>query len=243
MKFYNKQHNIFMKMVEDNKIDFLDFGCSSGGSLEFAKKRFMGNNGLGIDINPEKIRKAINSGFNALCFDINDIPDIKLVRFVIMSHFLEHISSHNDVKSYIRKAINISNQFVYIQQPYFDADPYLFRNGVKLFWSDWSGHPNRMTSYELWHYLRNLQNEGLNFTFSLHAHKKIFDSNDPCILPLASKIDSNFYNINIHPAKEPSVVFEENVFYELIALIVMPNCDYKEILNQMRYDFTIFSTH
>jgi hypothetical protein len=243
MEFSNNLNNQFIKIIEDCKIDFIDFGCSSGGSLAFSKKRFIAENGLGIDIDLKKIEKTKAAGFHALCYDINDIPDKKLVRFVVMSHFLEHILSQSDVKAYIRKACKISNQFVYIQQPYFDADSYLFKKGLKLFWSDWSGHPNRMTSLNLWQHLRDLQSEGLNFTFSIHTYKKIFDSKNHCIHPLSSKIDSHFYDIDTHPKKEPCIAFEENVFHELIALIALPMCDHKKILSQMRYDCTLFSNH
>ena len=92
-----------------------------------------GGLGLGIDIDHSKIEQTRACGYNAILFDINKIPDEKLVQFTVLSHFLEHVPNWGDVKSFIRKAITISNEFVYIQQPFFDADCYLFDKGLKLF--------------------------------------------------------------------------------------------------------------
>ena len=68
----------------------------------------------------------------------------------------------HDVKSFVEKACSISKDFVFIQQPYFDADSYLFKKGLKLFWSDWRGHPNRMTSLDFNLLLRDLKKNPLS---------------------------------------------------------------------------------
>jgi SAM-dependent methyltransferase len=219
--------------------DFIDFGCSKGGSLAFAKKRFGGVRGLGIDIAQSKVDSTRKTGLDAICYNIHDIPDEKLVRFVIMSHFLEHVPAPSDVKAFLRKACVISKEFVYIQQPYFDADGNLFKRGLKLFWSDWTGHPNRMTSLELWLLLRDLQREGLPISYSIHAYKPIVDSADPSIHSLGSPIDQHAYVVGQHPDKEPAVTFENNVFSELICLITFPGTDHAEILKKVRYDCTM----
>lgn len=232
----------FRNLIEAASIDYIDFGCSKGGSLEFAKKRFSGHQGLGIDIDQSKVAKTRAAGYEAIRYNINDIPDEKLVRFVVMSHFLEHVPSHLDVKAFIRKACTISKEFVYIQQPYFDADTYLFEKGFKLFWSDWSGHPNRMTALEMWLLLRDLKEEGQPITFSLHAHKKITDSADPRIHPLTSNINQLDYNAEVHPPKDPSILFEDNVFHEIVCLITLPGCDHAGMLKKLRYHRTIIDS-
>ncbi len=232
----------FRNLIERAAIDYIDFGCSKGGSLAFAKKRFDGHRGLGIDIDQSKVEQTIAAGYDAISYNIHDIPDEKLVRFVVLSHFLEHVPNPKDVKAFIRKACTISSDFVYIQQPYFDADPYLFERGFKLFWSDWYGHPNRMTSLELWLMLRDLKQEGLPITFSLHAHKSITDSADPRIHPLASPFNQHDYAAEVHPPKDPSVQFENNIFHELICLITLPGCDHAEQLKKLRYHRTIIDS-
>ncbi len=232
----------FRRLIETASIDYIDFGCSKGGSLAFAKTRFNGHRGLGIDIDQSKVEKTIAAGYDAIRYDIHDIPDEKLVRFVVLSHFLEHVPGNADVKDFIRKACTISNEFVYIQQPYFDADPYLFERGLKLFWSDWSGHPNRMTSLELWLVLRDLKEEGLPITFSLHAYRLIPDSSDPRIHPLASPVNQFDYTADVHPPKDQFVQFDNNVFYELICLITLPGFDHVEQLKKLRYNRTIIDS-
>jgi hypothetical protein len=239
----SKEIEYFRNLIEAGGIDYIDFGCSKGGSLEFAKKQFSGHQGMGIDIDQSKIEKTRAAGYAAVNYNINDIPDEKLVRFVVMSHFLEHVPSHLEVKAFIRKACTISKEFVYIQQPYFDADTYLFTKGFKLFWSDWSGHPNRMTSLELWLLLRDLKEEGLPITFSLHAHKKITESADPRIHPLTSSINQHDYNAEVHPPKDPSVLFEDNVFHEIVCLITLPGCDHAGMLKKLRYHRTIIDSY
>ena len=229
----------FKSLIRQKSIDYIDFGCSKGGSLAFAKKRFNGRRGLGIDIDQSKVEKTSAAGYDAIVYDIHNIPDEKLVRFVVLSHFLEHVPFNSHVKDFIRKACSISTEFVYIQQPYFDADSYLFEEGFKLFWSDWSGHPNRMTSLELWLLLRDLKKEGLPITFSLHTFKPIVDSTDACIHSLASPIDQHDYNANIHPTKGALVEFKKDIFRELICLITLPGCNHEEQLKKLRYDHTI----
>ncbi|WP_065692496.1 class I SAM-dependent methyltransferase [Rhizobium sp. AC44/96] len=232
----------FRKLVETSGFDHIDFGCSKGGSLALAKKRFDGRRGLGIDIDPSKIEQTLAAGYDAILYDIHNIPDEKLVRFVIMSHFLEHVPNLKDVRAFVRKACMISSDFVYIQQPYFDADSYLFERGFKLYWSDWFGHRNQMTSLELWLMLRDLQKEGLPITFSLHAHKPITNSVSPRIHPLASPKNQHDYAADVHPPKDRSVRFQSNVFHELICLITFPGCDHAEQLKKLRYHHTIIDS-
>lgn len=229
----------FRALIDAKGIDHIDFGCSKGGSLEFAQKRFHGRHGLGIDISHPKVVATREAGYQAICFDIQNIPDEKLVDFVVLSHFLEHVPDRKDVVDFIRKGCVISKNFVYIQQPFFDADSFLFAKGLKLFWSDWRGHPNRMTTYEMWVVLRNLQNEGLPITFSILTYKKIENSSDVCIHPIASSIDQHDYDADIHPPKDLEIVFDQPVFRELVVLITLPGCDHEKQLNKVRYDHKI----
>lgn len=229
----------FPALIRSGGFDHIDFGCSKGGSLAFSKKRFGGVRGLGIDIVQSKIESTRAAGFDAIRYNIHDIPNEKLVRFVVLSHFLEHVPVLADVKAFLRKACTISTEFVYIQQPYFDADGYLFQHGLKLFWSDWVGHPNRMTSLELWLLLRDLQKEGLPIRYSIHVYGPIVDSADPRIHSLASPIDQHQYVSGQHPDKGPQLTFEKNVFSELICLITFPWTDQAKIHSRLHYDHTI----
>lgn len=227
----------FSRLIRGGEFDFIDFGCSKGGSLLFGQQAFGGKRGLGIDCEESKVELTRNAGFEAVNFNIHDIPDEKLVRFVVMSHFLEHVPDPADVKAFIKKACAISTDFVYIQQPYFDSDSYLARNRLKLFWSDWRGHPNRMTSLELWIMLRDLRAEGIDINYSIHFRHKILDSSDKRIHSFFSPIDQLEFDESMHPGKSEKIEFQEPVFAEIRALITMPGIDHSELLNSIKYDY------
>ncbi|MDO5852245.1 MAG: methyltransferase domain-containing protein [Methanobacteriaceae archaeon] len=82
-----------------NNYDFIDFGCSNGNSLNYGVNKFNGNKGIGIDIDPEKIKnlkKEIkDQGHIGLCMDILELKDYtelrKQFKFTTCIHFLEHL--------------------------------------------------------------------------------------------------------------------------------------------------------
>src|SRR5690606_876666 len=125
--------------------DFYDFGCSTGANIAYTNGVFPGLRGLGIDIAAPKVAAALGNGYDAVVFDILELPECKRVSFVTMSHFLEHLPSLSVARPIIAKAISVSRDFVMIRQPWFDADGELLRRGFKFYWSHWSGHRNKMT--------------------------------------------------------------------------------------------------
>ena len=231
----------FAAFIREGGYDHIDFGCSKGGSLTLARDQFGGKRGLGIDIDPAKIEQTHAAGFDALAFNIHDIPDEKLVRFVILSHFLEHVPNPSDVQAFIKKACAIATDFVFIQQPCFDADGYLTGLGLKVFWSDWRGHPNPMSSLELWRMVRNLQRANVPATFSLHLRGLVTDSADPSIHPLASPVDQHGYDPAKHPPKPKAIAFSQPVFKETLCVISLGNTDHAAILNKISFDRTILT--
>ncbi len=126
--------------------DFLDFGASKGGAIDFAIQRLGGTKGLGIDRDPNKVQGMIERGYDCLLGDITRLPlPPDSVRFVTMSHILEHLPDLTVVKEAILCASRIASDFLFIQGPYFDADEYLKNNGLKYYWSDWHGNPCHLT--------------------------------------------------------------------------------------------------
>ena len=235
--------NDFYHLIQSKGYDHIDFGCSKGGSLQLCKNKFHGKRGLGIDIDQKKVELTQSSGFDAVLFDINDIPAMKLVKFTVMSHFLEHIPNAIDCKNFVKKACEISSDFVFIQQPYFDADTNLARDNLKLFWSDWRGHPNRMTGYEMYLLLRDLKNDGLKINFSIHNRGFIKSSDDKHIHSLASPIDQHHYDLSIHPIKANIAKFQYPVYRELVVLITMSDIEHDSILKLIDYDATCFDVN
>jgi SAM-dependent methyltransferase len=209
----------FQNHIQARGIDFLDFGCSSGGSLKFGESKLGGTRGLGIDISPSKVEAARDAGYDAAVLDIKTLPDEKLVRFVIMSHFLEHVPDANDVYAFIEKACCVATEFVYVQQPFFDADASLFQQGLKLYWSDWTGHPNRMTSLDMWTHIRTLRAKGVPLDYAIFYTGRIHSSSDPTIHPLTSPRDQHEYDPEKHPPKPENQSLGIPVFRELRCFI------------------------
>lgn len=237
LNFEPKSTDEFSSLIKQGGFDYVDFGCSKGGSLLFGKQAFKGKKGLGIDCDQSKVELTRNAGYDAVKFNIHDIPDEKLVRFTILSHFLEHVPDLADVTEFVKKACSISTEFVYIQQPFFDADGYLARNGLKLFWSDWRGHPNRMTSLEMWVMLRNLHKMGMDIKYSIHFRYRIMDSSDSRIHSIFSPIDQLEYSETEHPDKGDVVEFREPVYAEIRAVITMPGVDHSNLVKKVKSDY------
>ncbi len=205
--------------IDSRNYEFFDFGCSAGGSLERYGKMFQAEGkGLGLDINPQKVKLTKEKGFNAEVCDITKLQLSSKVRFCIMHHFLEHVPSVHDVNKIVRKACSVADDFVLIRQPYFDADPYLFSHGFKFFWSHWRGHPNNMTLLELHNMLMPMASEGLIKRFSLYGLYLVTSSEDAAIHNLDSKIDQHEWNVEEHSQKK-IIDFTIPVYREVMAII------------------------
>jgi hypothetical protein len=231
----------FVRKVRKGRFDFLDFGCSRGGSIKWARKTFSGIKGLGIDIDERKVAGAREAGHEAIRFDILEIPRRKLVRFTVMRHFLEHVPDRGLARKFIARACAVSSDFIVIQQPYFDADGFLMREGLKLYWSDWNGHPFNMTSLDLYRFLRQLEASGKIAAFSIHAKTPIGNSTDPAIHPLSSPCNQHAYDPTIHPAKR-GVAFDFPVFEETIALAWMVPGMGADLARRVKPDQTMFAS-
>ena len=149
-----------VKHPRGNRTDFLDFGCSRGRSISDAIEKFGADSGVGIDLDPGKLAAACDAGYDVAGIDILSIPDEPLVRFVTMVHFLEHLLGYDDAKAMTRKVCRVCREFVYVRQPYFDADGQLFQHGLKCYWSDWTGHRYPMTTLDLYGVLTDLRVNG-----------------------------------------------------------------------------------
>jgi SAM-dependent methyltransferase len=206
--------------------DFVDFGCSHGGSTVFAQDRFGGKRGLGLDIDPRKVENANAAGHDAMVADVTtlDAKEMGSVRFVIMSHFLEHLPTRKLAELCIRSACDIANEFVFIRQPFFDADGYLFSLGMKLYWSNWSGHKNHMTSLEFHNILAPLLDSKKLSRFQIFYRTKIDDSSHDAIHPISSPLDCHRWVKDMHSAKK-FYEFDYPVYHETGAIILKKGTD------------------
>jgi hypothetical protein len=191
--------------------DFLDFGASKGSSITFAVKHLGGKQGLGIDIRPAKVQKMIEAGFACIRGDVTDLalpPDS--VRFVVMCHFLEHLPNLDAVERALRSAVRVATDFLFIRGPFFDADDYLRRLGLKFYWSDWpGGHNCHLRVAELYGLLVKLELK--DFVFCLRDEMR--HSSATSLHPLNSPHSQHEYDANIHPPKRdfdlPEPVYRE----------------------------------
>jgi ubiquinone/menaquinone biosynthesis C-methylase UbiE len=85
--------------------DFVVFGAPTGASMQVAKNHLGGQRGIGIDIDPRKVKKARENGRECLVGDITniDVP-AQSVRFVVMSHALEHLPDEQTLAKVIAEA-------------------------------------------------------------------------------------------------------------------------------------------
>ncbi len=204
--------------VDLSGFDFVDFGCSKGGSIMTATKLFPDTRGLGIDISPSKVAAAKAAGFNAVEADVMKLAaQPRRVRFCILSHFLEHLPGSRDAFACLRSACITAREFVYVQQPWFDADGYLLEHGLKFNWSDWKVHSYHMSSLEMLQCLRDLRDDGIIRNFAVYGAFPVSDSADRRIHPVDVKRDEQPYDPQRHPPK-PSVTFSVDVFRELRAV-------------------------
>ena len=199
--------------------DFIDFGASKGGSINFAKIFLGGKNGLGLDIDQKKIDMMISSGYECEFGDITNLSNVpdNSVRFVMISHVLEHLHSLEDIKKSINEAIRVATDFVYIQGPNFDDDDYLEENHLRFFWSYWKGHTYHFKSSEL----ITILNDCSGYQDAVVAYRgPLSDSGASCIHSLDSPIDQQAFSEKLHPSK-PVIRFNKTIYKEIVAAIVI----------------------
>ena len=111
-----------------------------------------------------------------------------------------------------------SSEFVYINQPYYDADPYLFMNGFKFYWSYWTGHPNHMTMLELYNILEPLLQGDIIKRYCIYGVDKIDDSSNVAIHNIDSPVDQHGFDESKHTPKR-FIKFDFPVYKETAVII------------------------
>ena len=208
-------------MVDVSGYDFIDFGCSSGGSIKFAKKYFKGQKELGIDLDPKKVEQTRKAGFEAQVADLTQLNQFTgRVRFSILSHVLEYMPDATSATQVIRTAIAISRRFVFIRQPYFDADGYLASMGLKCYWSDWSGHKNHMNTMQIYQAIAPAMKAAHVKGFEIYGHKKVISSDSPDVLPIDAPVNQHAYDLEKHGPKQ-DVPLTFPVYREMIAIVYL----------------------
>lgn len=187
--------------------------------MAFAQRAFGGKSPVGIDIDPKKVAKTRDAGFHAVLADATKPERFKgRVRFAVLSHFLEHLPDYKTVSRALRTAIHISEDFVFVRQPWFDADGALFRHGLKFYWSDWHGHPMTLTTLQMYRIIRDHLDKGNISRATIFGNTRITNSDDDCVLPLSAPTDTGKYNPDVHGPKT-SPPAELDAFKEMIVVL------------------------
>ena len=210
--------------------DFIDFGASKGGCIEFAKVRLGGVRGLGIDIDSDKVKAMRRSGYDCIYGDIRALGiSSKAVRFVTMSHVLEHLPDLESVQKAIAGAARVARDFLFIQGPCFDDVSRLEPLGFRLFWSHWKGHRCHLTTSQLRQILLRL---GLP-DHLMFVRLPVADSSDSSIHPLNSPGRLE-YRPGVHPPK-PFVRFSPPVYKEIVCFVrLRPLPNWEQIVKARR---------
>lgn len=195
--------------VDPSDYDFLDFGAGIGNSM-LRCQRLFGGWGLGIDINESKIEEAARLDRDVVHGDILSLPAEKLVSYVSMDNFLEHLPDEEAAAKMVKMAAQVATDFVYIVHPSFDDEAYLRAVGFKQYWHDWTGHPTHLLFSDLVRMLREAGVRNLEVEYSGPAN----DSSHPSILPVAAPRDQHDYDKSLHGPKE-HVQFAKPVFSQI----------------------------
>lgn len=201
--------------AEIAKFDFLDFGASTGGSIEFAKKRLFGKRGLGVDLDPKRVAIMKKAGYDCIVGDLCDLEaPPKSVKFVIMSHILEHLPDLKMVEQVVATAAKVAKDYLVITGPFFDEDRYLAKKGFKLHWSDYWDHPCHLTIPQLEDILKKLSLKD----YEMHVRYPIICSTNDEVHPLESPSDTKQYSPKLYPPKKHKV-FRKDVWTDFVCYV------------------------
>lgn len=207
------------RLIRDKEIDFLDFGCSKGGSVGWAKRTLAGRRGIGVDIDPRKVEAAANSGLEVVHGDVMklDCSD-GAVSFVTMLHFLEHLPDAYTARRCIASACRLARDFVFMRHPWFGSDAELFSLGYKFYWSDWHGHPNHFDVLDFYKAIREVRPRP--HQWYMFGRNRVFDIRDSAIVPISDPIDRHALSPKEF-ADRPEVPLAGPAFREVACLIVI----------------------
>lgn len=194
--------------------DFIDIGCSKGGSLAWGQASF-GGRGLGIDLSERKVQATRAAGYEAVVADATalDMPD-DAVRFATFSDVLEHMPDGEAAERCVTEAYRVARDFVLVRGPNFDRNEYLTSLSLKRYYADWRGHT--------WHhrtedFARLARRAGASRALLL-SHERIHGSDHPDILPASAPRDQARYDPALHGPK-PHLAFERKLYSRIVLVL------------------------
>jgi hypothetical protein len=138
-----------VSMIDWSQYDFIDLGCSKGGSLKHCMDRFDVKRGIGVDINPAKVALTEAAGYEAVVADATELEGNGTVSFVSMMNFLEHLPDIGVVDAVITAASKVARDFLYIRNPSFEGMEWSDVTGFQQYWWHWPFHPSKIKVSDL----------------------------------------------------------------------------------------------
>ncbi len=219
--------------LNEGRFAFLDAGTSKGGGLSYCATVFGRGAGLGLDRDPIKVRQALENGCAAALCDLETIELSRgCVSFVSMMDFLEHLPDQATAERVLRNLSRAARDFLFIRHPSFEDVDYLRGLGLKLGWTDWSGHPNAMRMED---FRRMFERCGWP-DYAIIAQKPIADSSHPAILAHDGPRNVVKYDRARHGPK-PDVKFDKPVYTQFDLLVRLPGLtsdqEWQELLSAL----------
>lgn len=202
------QLNNHFQELSSGKFQFIDAGCSWGGSLAYCANRFKSSPGVGIDWSDYKVKEARAKGFSVIRANLVDeeLPK-RCVRFASMMDFLEHLPDPSTAVRIMQNLADASREFVFIRHPSFDYIEYLAEFGLKITWTDWVGHSNMMKIGDYQKFFKIL---GWN-DYVIIPRMRIADSSHKAVVPIGAPTDTKEYDEKLHGPK-PLIHFDTPVY-------------------------------
>ncbi|RJP61931.1 MAG: class I SAM-dependent methyltransferase [Ignavibacteriales bacterium] len=221
------------ELLSTEKFDFIDAGCGTGGSISYCKNLFGLKYGIGFDLNEEKINKAKSAGYStyyANILEINFPPNC--VSYASMMDFLEHLPNMQYAEQILFMLGFASKDFLFIRHPNFDDMDYLRNFGLKLTWTDWSGHTNMMKISDF----IILFNKFGWLNYRIFPRTLITDSNHTAIIPLDAPRNLNSFD-QIENGQKDFIEFDKPLYTQYDILIKlndkMPEDEWNRITNKV----------
>jgi hypothetical protein len=193
--------------VEWSAFDFIDLGCSLGGSLSYCARRMHVRPGIGIDKDPRKVAGARAAGHEAVVGDATDLRLRGVVRFVSMMDFLEHLPDLDTVRAVIAAAAAAATDFLFIRHPSFEEEEATCALGLRQYWWNWTTHTAHVRCSD---YRAIFADLGLH-KYTIHHRGEVHDSGDASVHPIDALdplgwFNQGAYDDAVHPPK-PSIRF------------------------------------
>lgn len=222
----------YLRALSDGKYDFIDLGTSRTlAGFELARK-FGGTRGLGAELRPEVVAINTDAGHDVYWGDIRDLKGAKKsVSFSICSHVLEHLDKEEDMVSILEMLSGSCKDFIFIQGPNFDYDPYLRDEGLQWSHTCYDDHTYKFTTHDLSEVLKKI-----GFTrFMIGGQVPVQSSKDAWLLSKDQPPSKGNLLWSEGLLKKPIITFKETLYRNLTCVIPLNyNVEADEILSHAK---------